>query len=939
MASNNLFFIQPHIVERLIRHEFVAKRQQSKAYRMHDRRNTLSPLNVTRRAIRYEPLVFTNRHEELVDCIQTLNSPDTKLLLISGPPGRGKTSFIRALSEMMDGSKAQLLWFDVSKHTDFDEVVRFLVEYLTYICRSLEETPKDVPKDSDPIEILEQLLNQTANFPILIAIDNIEHLVTPDQTVRSRELKEAFNFLLSFPNVKLILSGKTLPLSDMNPAAEAVYHLPLEPFNTIQSEALVKQLFHHDATKSQNITELVPFFHGEPYLLFLFATLFERHANTPLWFETLSQAPDNPEKVLLSFLYPHLSDIEKKVLRILALIRHGATPSGLQVIVRYCNPTLKTFDFKQINKSILRLLFKKVYPPQMVLEKLRHRPENHGENDTIEAYYQLFELVQEDIVQTIPEEERIQTHERLHQFYLAEKNKHIIDRIYQTRTLHLAAEAQYHFTHSKRRRSSPVSSEPFTLDSIHPQASDGMSTPERYLYMQHTAPQHFSELSSEKSIPWPNLETSEEDEVSGAYEITQSVGSSHKKGKSDSVSSTVPISIQIEPSATLNTPTVRLTDEDLEKLAQLITRTSHHTSSSTNPYIQSHLELPLDTKPEAVFDIPEAETEILSDLEEAPSLDLEEQEIQNRLSYAITQHDRKKIAEELLQLGRYRIQKGLSENGEACLIKALEYAEDISDTILQAAIYSTLGHSYREHFQHNKALRHLREVEHLYEKGNKSAKEQEVLPQTYWDMAEIYFYRKELEKAQYFYKKSLSFQTIDTPFKAEVLFRLALTLDDSGEIDEATRYYRQSFEVSSAIHDNYTCAATLYNLASLYFEHAQFEEAKKTLQECLVYDKQNGIEKDILRSLIQLSKICEAQHILPDAKQYATEAYEFAKGASNKTNLASVCLHLGHLAETAQSWEEAARYYQQAESAASELSEESRQRIRQKQEALKDYLS
>src|SRR5690606_13001123 len=148
-------------------------------YKMHERRDMLSPLNVTRRAVRYEPRVFLNRKDTILSTVEALNLPQKKLFLISGPPGRGKTAFARALTEMMGGGSEQLLWFDVSRHTDFDEVIRFLVEYMTYVCR-LDLENEFVPDALNPIATLERLLRKAAAYPILIVIDNMEHLVTPD---------------------------------------------------------------------------------------------------------------------------------------------------------------------------------------------------------------------------------------------------------------------------------------------------------------------------------------------------------------------------------------------------------------------------------------------------------------------------------------------------------------------------------------------------------------------------------------------------------------------------------------------------------------------------------------------------------------------------------------------------------------------------------------
>ena len=426
-TQDGLFFIPPTVLNRLVEGLFVPQRKQSKAYPMRDRRQSLSTLNVTRRAIRYEPQVFLNRKDELVASAQVLNNEQIKLLMVSGPPGRGKTSFVRGLAEMMDGSKQQLLWFDVSRHTDFDEVVRFLVEYMTMVCRNLSETPESASEPADPIKTLEHLLNQADDFPILIVIDNAEHLVSSDKTMRSRELKEAFNFLLSFPNIKLVLSGRQVPVTDMNPASRAVHHLELPPLNAEASLALLHQLIKDPEKKSEALLELTPHLEGEPYYLFLFAKLYGVSTEpSEQWLKRLSSEPaGNLGGVLLNCLLTLLTEPERRLLSLFGMLRHGLTPGGMSLLTTYCDPSLETFDWRVLDQLPVRWALKKVYPPQMVLEKLERRHNEESETqENIEPYYQVFESFQDILVAQLPVAEQIRYHEALSQFYLSEKNKH-----------------------------------------------------------------------------------------------------------------------------------------------------------------------------------------------------------------------------------------------------------------------------------------------------------------------------------------------------------------------------------------------------------------------------------------------------------------------------------------------------------------------------------
>ena len=128
-----LEFVSHQSIARLQDGHFVAERQSKPDLTLSDRRDTLSPLAVTKRSIRYEPRAFENRRPDVLEAALSLNDPMKKIILVGGDQGTGKTSLIRAVLEMMDGNRQQVLWFDVNRHTDFEEVIQFLVEYIQYL--------------------------------------------------------------------------------------------------------------------------------------------------------------------------------------------------------------------------------------------------------------------------------------------------------------------------------------------------------------------------------------------------------------------------------------------------------------------------------------------------------------------------------------------------------------------------------------------------------------------------------------------------------------------------------------------------------------------------------------------------------------------------------------------------------------------------------------
>ena len=229
--AEQITFISAAILERIEQGSFVPARQSKPAGASldkagADRRNELSPLAVTKRCIRYEPNVFFHRQPMILALARALNEPARKIVLVGGPQGSGKTSLVRGVIELMGSRNEQLLWFDVTRHTDFEEIIQFLIQYITYVC-ALEGEAQPAGEDAgskadevEPLRRLEKLINQVSGMPLLLVLDNVEYIVDEALRFNSYPFKEMLNFLLAFPNIKMVLIGERLPYADMSPNQE-----------------------------------------------------------------------------------------------------------------------------------------------------------------------------------------------------------------------------------------------------------------------------------------------------------------------------------------------------------------------------------------------------------------------------------------------------------------------------------------------------------------------------------------------------------------------------------------------------------------------------------------------------------------------------------------------------------------------------------------------
>ena len=106
--SHERLYISKEVIERLRSGAFKPVRSNQGDFRLNDRRDRLSPLALTKRAVRYEPYVFLNRVDEVVEAAECLNNPANRIITIYGQSGVGKTAFARAVVEMMGGTPAQI---------------------------------------------------------------------------------------------------------------------------------------------------------------------------------------------------------------------------------------------------------------------------------------------------------------------------------------------------------------------------------------------------------------------------------------------------------------------------------------------------------------------------------------------------------------------------------------------------------------------------------------------------------------------------------------------------------------------------------------------------------------------------------------------------------------------------------------------------------------
>jgi tetratricopeptide (TPR) repeat protein len=837
-----LQFISAGVLQRLAEGSFVPNRRSKPGnMTLSDRRDTISPLAVTKRCVRYEPRVFENRKSDILRMAEHLNHPDRKIILLSGDQGSGKTSLARGLIELMGGGNEQLLWFDVTRHTDFTDITDFLIQYVTYIGAALSRTPQltgtklgkgGQPSDAQRLEQLETLLSDVEDVPLLIVIDNVEHIVDAEFRIHSPPLKETLNFLLSFPNIKMMLLGERLPYADLSFSTGAMNEIKLAGLRQDDVSALLGRELPEDLPADEANRLLFSLYQatsGSPWLTRVLGFVTHHHPQQLIRLDDLMRArgaglsgPQAVAEGISRFLYDRLAPDQQAVMQILAFLRHPVDLGSLAAMTRFCMPHVSLDTLDSLEKSFIKPVLRKTFPPQIVLEHIRDRL--HGRKP-FEPWYELYRPVRKVIYTSLPEDERARIHNLLQEFYRKEHEKPFASRQYRVRSQALLTEERHHRNAARKRRIM-----------VSPTADAGTEA---------------------LSLPAP-LET--RSYVSRAL--------SHSQPLSTAANAGLPIPVGIPQSTLLaggafpvislpGEPGLQLTPEEVMLL-----------QGSGTPVIPSSLagapvggprvDLPwggaLPSEPALPATFPQAfeGTPTLGKFAQAVqwrehSTDPEEKRIQQHLAAAVLAHDQPKLLASLVDLARHRISVGFYQEAEACLLKAMEY--DLTATPeRQSEVYCLLGAICKETYRHNLAINHLQKA--LLALRERPAAH-EAFGTIHTHLGEIAAFRHQPTDAIRQFEGALRHYAEAglTSQEADLHFRLAEVQDATGDKASALAHYEAALRLDKSQGNDSACAATLANLGSLHLEAARPLEALRCFSESLGYDRRVGNREGEFKTL------------------------------------------------------------------------------------------
>ncbi len=1000
-TMETLHFINPAILERLQTGTFVPERRsKSGSLTLSERRDTVSPLAVAKRCIRYDPLVFQNRTDLVIQMAEALNDPVHKMLMVTGPQGSGKTSLVRALVEMLGGGPEQLLWFDINVHADFDEITQFLIRYVTYICTARNIPASDPglggrrPRPSgegapspptvstaearqDVLDTLRTHLESVADLPLLIVIDNLEYIVDPEYQIQSFAFKEILNFLLSFPNIKMLLLGERLPYGDISVDAEVVTEIKVAGLSPQASVPVLQDHLAEETVSGEVCQSLVRLSGGMPWQL--------RSLNTLARFEIplalVAETAQAPGKTLLACMteeaLAQLDEAARQIVTVLCCLRHPVDVPTLRAVLAVCAPGVATEVLQQPEASLIRMFLKKLYPPQVVLRQIRTQLE-HPSAETPAGRGQpnpWFEIghrqIRKILYHRIPETERQALHTHLQAFYQQEKDTPLEERTYRIKTNALTAEAAFHAGMARKQQAAPamdssLKTKSYMYQNVNPSNTPRVVTLEDVRKVSIPDPPVGPEvLRPGKATAVPPISRGGEGPAPAAplpqgESVRPLPPVAGGRPRSEASPPRPPVYYDPVPGDRAEDP--YLGAEELAEEFSVEEEASFSEASAPVPDWASVLEGELVEDPaqeegggSGAFEDSSKTGPSKTPLDKPPlgyEPDEAERSLQRKLAAAVANRNKPEMLVHLIELARYRAGRGLFQNAEECLDKAKALQADATSRML-ADIDSLLGHIYKETFRHGKALAHLlkgiERTEALLNPDATAIPLRETpatyqtqltaqLAQAYQDLGEIGAHRSQwADAARHFHKAWKYYSQLPEPQRqSETCFRLAEALDHLHHTERALQYYEKALALETrpgnpASVNHGTCAAILANMGAIYLEAGRLEQAVTCLEASLGHDRQIENREGEFNTLELMATGYRKLGNWHRAEESYLQALRLAQLQGDPYWLTSAHMSLGNLFRLKQQWPQALEHYQAAlHVAPAEVSEKSKAFLSQK---------
>jgi predicted ATPase/DNA-binding winged helix-turn-helix (wHTH) protein len=310
---------------------------------------------------------FVGREKEVAAVRELLLRQDVRLVTVTGPGGIGKTRLtVQVASGLVEHFPGGLHFVSLSSLSDPGLIASVIVQTLGI--REAGGQP--------PLEILKENLQESSRAPMLLLLDNFEHLVQAVPTVAE--------LLAVGPNLKILVTSRAalqvygehefpvpplaLPDSRSTPSVEVLSQYPAVAL-FVQRAVAVKPDFELNCENAPAVTEICARLDGLPLAIELAAARVKVLSPSSMQTRLTSRlqlltggARDMPPRqqtlrAAMDWSYDLLSAAEQKLFRRLAVFAGGCTLEGAEAV---CD-TKGDFDLdmldgmaSMVNKSLVQ---------------------------------------------------------------------------------------------------------------------------------------------------------------------------------------------------------------------------------------------------------------------------------------------------------------------------------------------------------------------------------------------------------------------------------------------------------------------------------------------------------------------------------------------------------------------------------------------------------
>lgn len=775
-------------------------------------------------------LNFSNRNEYIAEIAETLNSASNNLIFVSGYQGTGKTALIKSVTSLLDNSCINF-YYECSQITNLDDIILSLYRHLSKILAKDDEFRKNF-KGTQSID--EKIINSLKSIkrPLVVNIDGVENLLGQDFSLNDDDLKQFLNFIVSVPNIKLIISGRKVPVSDINFDKEKMLHIRLSGIeetdafkifkdNGIQaSEHTLYQSFQMTRGYAESINLLVK------SINLLGISIFDM-------IKDYSGKNEIFEDFIYKKIYNNIPQNKRKILWMLSTLRH---PIKIE--------TIKELGFSHNAEDLLEEFVK-----NMLIAR-------NG------MFYYIKQEPKKIIYAGIPVNDKIKLHGYLQEQYSIQIAKKIEERLFKISRKLLHSEQYYHYLCANK----------------HKKGSGSLEQKIKYGTM------HYDPFTKQNSYRNADIDIEEVQKYDNKKTLAHD--SQDFALYTPSIDFAKFADFEIEG----DTP-VALSDEEKKLLEENEETETQSQQEPQDKGIEELFNIIEPTYPPFEIDEDESEEEKPTPLVEAEKfkkenkLDLALSSYKKALNTIDISHDIKGYADICSEIGTIlHIQKNYSQ--------ALEYLNDALNTYHQVKDQTKIsitnlriGDIQNNTYHHDEAIRHYLEVIG----ANSSAKNK---IEAYSGLGDIYEYRGELKTALKSYNEALLIA--ETEQNKDILctlyFKIALIYDDIQDTAKALKFYNKNIEINNDYNSNQYLSAAYSNIAAIYEEQNNNEQAIKNYSQSLNFDKKLNNSEDEFKTLTKIGNI----YLTAKDNSKALDFYKQAFVAAKETKDA-YCIAMSHM--------------------------------------------